>query len=656
MTDTRKYINLGIVAHVDAGKTSITELLLHKGGAIRNLGSVDQGTSQTDWLQVEKERGISVRSASASIEWKNKHINIIDTPGHVDFSAEVERSLRALDCAILVVSAVEGVQAHTETLWNALRKLAVPTLIFINKADRAGADIISVIKEIKNELSPQIIPIQTVENCGSPAVKIIHHFTNDIRVSQSEAIIEALANHDDELLTKYLSGETIPFFALKQKLAHQIEHGLIFPILMGSAKLDQGIDELLDFIDVAMPIARGDKSLPLSAIVYKVEHDKTIGRMASVRIFNGTLKNRDVVFNATQQIEEKVSQIRKLQGQKNTDIGELEAGDTAAVCGLSRVRAGDVLGSMEGIPGRVSIATPLFTVRVMADQDNEFQPLVTAIQLLADEDPTLDLLWLKDERELHIKIIGLIQLEILESVLHERFQLKVNFGKPTVIYKETPAGSAEAYEEYTMPKPCWAVVRFAIEPGLPGSGIGYKSMVGVNKIAARYQKEIERTIPVALKQGIKGWEVTDINITLVDGEHHNVHSRAGDFAVATSMAIMKGLQTGDTKLLEPILDFRIKAPENLLGKVASGLTQLRAVISTPDFDGDSFILSGTIPVATSLDYSANLSSLTGGKAKLKLTFSGYKECPAGEGETTPYRGVNPLDRAKFILKARKALQ
>jgi ribosomal protection tetracycline resistance protein len=368
------------------------------------------------------------------------------------------------------------------------------------------------------------------------------------------------------------------------------------------------------------------------------------------------LKNRDVVVNATQNIEEKVSQIRKLQGQKYTDTGELVAGDTAAICGLSQVRAGDILGSAEGIHEQVSITTPLLTVRVLANQENEFPQLVAAMQLLADEDPTIDLLWLRDERELHIKIIGLIQLEILEAVLADRFDLNVTFGEPTVIYKETPLGSGEGYEEYTMPKPCWGVVMFKLEPDKLGSGVTYHSIVGVNKIAARYQNEIERTIPLALQQGTLGWEVTDIKITLIGGEHHNIHSRAGDFAIATPMAIMNGLKSIGTKLLEPILNFTISAPENTLGKIASSLTLLRAEFGNPELTEEKFTLKGIIPVATSLDYSAKLSSITGGKGKFKTSFSGYRECPLELGKTTEFRGISPLDRAKYILKARKAIQ
>jgi ribosomal protection tetracycline resistance protein len=650
MAISNKIINIGIVAHVDAGKTSITELFLYKSGAIRSPGSVDKGTSQSDNLSVEKERGISVKSSSASFKWNQCKINLIDTPGHVDFSAEVERSLRALDCAVLVLSAVEGVQAHTGTLWKALRKMNIPTIIFINKIDRMGADTDAVINDIRKELTGDIVMLQYVNNVGTNEANIA-----DISQSMPEEFIESILHHDDLLMDRYLHDESLPMDDIRKSMAKQILTGQLFPVLFGSAKFDAGIDELLEAIVQYMPVAKGDSSAEVSGIVYKVEHDDTNGRMASVRLFNGSLKNRDIIFNTSQKKEEKISQIRKFSGLKYEDTGELLAGDVAVLYGMSSVKAGDIIGTTEGIQDPVSLQAPLLTVNVSPQQPEDYAALVKAMQMLTDEDPLIDFLWLQDERELHIKVMGLIQLEILENILNERFQLKVKFGKPSVIYKETPATSGEGYEEYTMPKPCWAVVRFKIEPGERGSGIVYHSLVGVNQIAQRYQNEIERTIPLALMQGIHGWEVTDLKITLVGGEHHNIHSRAGDFAVATPMAIMNGLQAIGTTLLEPMLDFTITGPEEDLGKVISSLTQLRAEIGNPMVSDDKFSLKGTLPVATSLDYAARLSSLTGGKGKLATRFSGYRACPLELGATTPFRGISPLDRSKYILQARKAL-
>ena len=656
MPNDNKFINIGIVAHVDAGKTSITELMLFKSGVTRSLGSVDKGTSQSDWLEVERERGISVRSASASFKWNGFKINLIDTPGHVDFSSETERSLSALDCAILVLSAVEGVQAHSESLWTALRKLDIPVIIFINKIDRSGADILSVLQEVKKELSPNVIAMQTVKDEASDLANLSMHFKNDSFFNMDKEFAEAIIDKDEKLFEKYLNNEPIGTDVLKEVLINQIYLRKIFPVFFGSAKFDIGIDELLQAVTEYMPIAKGDISKPLSGIVHKVEHDKKFGRIASIRLFDGSLKNRDIVFNSTLEKEGKVSQIRKLQGQKYEDIGELFAGDTAAICGLGDVRAGDIIGCSDGIQKTVKLNTALLTVKISPIKNEDYPKLVSAMQMLRDEDPQIDLIWLKDERELHIKIMGLIQLEILKTVLLNRFKLEVGFEKPMIIYKETPGGTGLAYEEYTMPKPCWAVVKFKIEMGERGSGVIYKSEVGVNKIEAKYQKEIERAIPLALQQGIHGWEVTDLKITLIGGEHHNIHSRAGDFVVATPMAIMNGLKEIGTSLLEPMLDFTIKAPENTLGKIASSLTVLRAEFGNPQITEGKFILSGKIPLASSLDYSPRLSSITGGKAKFSTKFLGYRKCPLELGETTEFRGISPLDRAKYILKARKAIQ
>ena len=656
MSITRKTINIGIVAHVDAGKTSITEMFLYKSGAIRSPGSVDKGTSQSDSLAVERERGISVRSTSASFEWNQFKINLIDTPGHVDFSAEVERSLRALDCAILVLSAVEGVQAHADTLWKALQKIHIPTLIFINKIDRMGADTDSVISEIKKELSRNIVLMQSVQHEGSNDAHIIDMSGTDAAGKLSEDFTESILNNDEALMNKYLNNDSLPVEDIRKSMIDQVHDNTLFPVLFGSAKFDIGIRELLDAITRYMPETKADTNAAVSGIVYKVEHDKTIGRIASVRLYRGSLKTRDTVFNASQNKEEKISQIKKLRGQKYENTGTLFAGDIAALGGLGGVRAGDIIGTEEGINAAVSLHAPLLTVNILPEKPEDYSALVKAMQMLTDEDPLIDLIWLKDERQLHIKLMGLIQLEVLENILQERFRLNVTFGKPSVIYKETPAASGEGYEAYTMPKPCWAVVRFKIEPGDRGSGVVYHSEVGVNSIAKRYQHEIERTIPLALKQGIHGWEVTDVKITLTGGEHHNIHSRAGDFVVATPMAIMNGLKDTGTTLLEPMLAFTITGPEDSLGRIISGLTQLRADVGNPFLSDDKFSLSGTIPVATSLDYAAKLSALTGGKGKLATRFSGYRECPLELGAVTPFRGISPLDRSKYILKARKAIQ
>jgi len=425
---------------------------------------------------------------------------------------------------------------------------------------------------------------------------------------------------------------------------------------MGVAKNSLGMPELLESIKAFVPAAKSEVDKNNSALVFKIEHDKTLGRLAHVRVFQGKLKNRDLIRNITAQRDEKLALIRKSYTNKQVDIGELFAGDIGIVSGMPQVQIGDILGSDEAIPALTSLQIPLLTVGVKAQNEADYPKLAEALQELSSEDPLLEFEWFREDRELNLHIMGNIQMEIMEMILDERFGIPVSFDEPRVVYKETPKTKAQGYARYTMPKPCWAVTRFEIEPGERGSGIVYQSKVGVNDIANKYQNEIERTISKALEQGIKGWEVSDIKITLIEGEDHEMHSRPGDFIIATPMAIMEALQNADTKLLEPVLDFRISAPEEFLGKIAGELTQMRAVFANPAFDDGKFTLDGEVPAATSMDFSIRLSSLTGGKGKVKFTFSGYQDCPEGEGQEREFKGVSPLDTSKWILHARGAFK
>lgn len=648
-----KIRNLGILAHVDAGKTTITEHFLFESGQSKTLGSVDHGTSQTDFLDVERERGISVLSTNTSFEWKGVTVNLIDTPGHVDFSADVERVLRVLDCAVLIISAVEGVQAYTDTLWAALRQLRIPTLIFVNKIDRVGADEELVLAEIKKELTDKLIILNKVINVESEDVALQSIWSDQ---SIDKNTLEAVVETDEKMLEKYADEQLLPFSELNQALAGAVRRCELFPVLFGSAKNSLGMRGLLDAIINYLPAPDVDMNKPLSALVYSISHDKTMGKVANVRVYQGTLKNRAVLKNACQDIDEKVTQVRKLISSKYQDIGEVNAGDIAGVCGLKHVRVGDVLGEFsEAISKEYSLRTPLLTVQAKAEKEKDYAALAEALRELSNEDPTLDFKWLRDERELHIKIMGWIQIEVLEKILENRFSLKASFDNPAVIYKETPAIQGEGFVRYWMPKPCWAIMKFLIEPGERGSGVVYQSAISVNDVQKKYQNEVERTIPETLKQGIKGWEVTDIKITLIEGEEHQIHSNSGDFMVATPMGIMDGLKNTDTTLLEPLISFKITAAENLLGAIVSDITQMRGSFDSPELEKGKFSLSGILPVAESLDFPIRLSSRSGGKAKISTTFHGYQACTDEEGQIREYKGVNPLDSAKWILKARKAL-
>lgn len=648
-------INVGIFAHVDAGKTTTTEHILYESGRIKALGSVDSGTALTDSMDVERQRGISVRAALASFTWKGVQINLVDTPGHVDFLSEVERSLRVMDCAVLILSAVEGVQAQSEMIWNALRKLGIPTLIFMNKMDRVGADPDAVLAQARNYLSSDIIPIQQPMGKEQEYIGAIDLWGVEADSAAQTELLEALAERDEDLLETYMSGSPINLEAWAKYMKTAASSGRFFPLLYGVAAKGLGITELLDAMVEYFPRAGGNIEGPVSGIVYNIQRDKSMGRMAFVRLYEGTIRNRDTVMNYSQDIQGKVTQIRKVEGGRTEDVGALEAGDIAVVYGLSGVRIGDVLGHPKAIPEEAKLAVPLLTVRVFWGTDMDDHKVIGALQELADEDPLLDAQWLQDERELHIKVMGPIQLEILNSVLEQRYGLKVTFGQPSVIYKETPSRAGEGFVAYTMPKPCWAILRFLIEPGPPGSGLVYESVVRSSDLLAQYQNETARRVPEALQQGLYGWEVTDLKVTLIEGQHHVWHTHPLDFAVATPMAIMDGLSSIGTKLLEPILQVRIVVPEENGGRVMNDLVQMRGTFDPPVLQGERMIIEGRLPLATSLDYPVSLSSYTKGRSTFTSSFAGYEECPPDVIAERTRRGVNPLDQAKYILSVRKAL-
>ncbi|HLN63434.1 MAG TPA: translation factor GTPase family protein [Symbiobacteriaceae bacterium] len=636
--------NVGLLAHVDAGKTTTTEQMLYLAGCIRAAGSVDEGTAQTDWLDVERERGISVRMASTVLPWQGCTINLVDTPGHVDFVAEVERSLRVMDGAVLIISAAEGVQAHTETLWHALRSLGKPTLLFVNKIDRIGVNIPAVLDDIRTTLTDRILPLQAVSSDCSAVTPL-----------SAATLAEALADYDEAALERFLEAGTLEEPFLQERLAAATRSGQVFPVLFGASARGLGVKELLDAITALMPAPAPAADAPLAGVVFKLDRDPAMGRLAYVRLFGGSLRNRDTLMNATQNATVKVSQIRKMYARQHQDVGTLEAGDIAALCGLGAVRVGDVIGDPGGLPAAPHLATPVLSVRVHPANPAELPKLVQALQELTDEDPLLDVQWLPEVRELHLKVMGAIQIEVLGSLLRSQFGLTARFDPPTVIYKETPATAGEGFEAYTMPKPCWAILRFEIEPGPRDSGLQYASLADVNKLAPNYQREVERRVPEALQQGLKGWQVTDLKMTLTYGEHHIYHTHPLDFVVATPMAIMNGLVNTGTTLLEPIYAFRLTVPEHLSGKIIGDLIGMRAQFDSPVVAGGRFIVDGTLPVATSLDYPIRLASLSSGRGVITTRIAGYQPAPPDVNATRERVGVNPLDRAKYILSVRGAL-
>ena len=531
----------------------------------------------------------------------------------------------------------------------------------INKIDRTGADSELVLDEIRKILSPNILQIQNIKNEGNNNADIVNILDNINNLnSQGEKIynniLEIIAEHDEELLEKYLEDKKIEYAEFERVFIENIKSCKLFPVLFGVAKNETGTEELCDAIIKYLPCPDANKNNELSGIIYKIEHNKTLGKLSHVRLYSGEINKREIVYNLTQNTEEKVSQIKKVFTQKYEILNQIQTGDIAVISGFTKARAGDVIGKIKIEKTNLLISEiPLLTLKVSPENEVDAPKLSEAFRKLSDEDPTLNIRKINELKELNINIKGKIQIEVLKRILIKRFDIKANFEKPLIIYKETPTKTGEGYVRYWMPKPCWAIMRFKIEPGKRGSGIIYKSEVSVDNIKQRYQNQVEKAIPKALKQGIKGWEVTDIIITLINGEDHEVHTHPPDFTIATPMGIMDGLVNIGTTFLEPVLSFRITAPEEMLGSIASDLTKMRASFGNPEFKNEKVTLKGKVPAATSLDYSIKLASLTGGKGKIITKFDSYQECTPEQGNTIPYRGISPTDRAKYILHARNAL-
>ncbi len=635
------YRNIGIFAHVDAGKTTLSEQLLAQSGRIREAGSVDRGTAHTDDLPVERRRGISVKATCVSLEWKGTVIQLIDTPGHTDFSAEIERSFWALDAAVLVVDAEQGVQPQTETLFRALRSQGMPLLFFLNKMDRKEADADAALAQIRRKLTPGACPVW-----------------------DGEQLKEYVCGTSDELTERYLEGKEISPEEIRERLAALTAAGEACPALRGSAIQGRGIAELLDAMAAYLP-GPDTSGEELSGVVFAAAQDRSMGRGLWIRLYGGKLENRmtldipkgtDRVTGEPVLVQRKISQIRNAAGE---DIGILSAGEVGVIFGMGDLEIGHVFGEPEKLPRKVrpgTLKTPLMMVRVIPEKQEELQSLREACAVLSSEDPLLQARYVKSTGEMVLQIMGKVQMEILQEMLETRFGLKVSFGDPAIIYRETIREPATGFVAYTMPKPCWAVLEFSIEPGPRGSGVTFSSTVPGREIMPRYQHQVEQALPLALSQGRLGWQVTDLKITLTGGNHHLIHTHPLDFIVATPMGIQDGLRRGGSVLLEPVLDITFTAPSDCAGRIISDVRKMRGEVTDTAANEETVTMRALVPAASSMDYPIQFASLTGGRGGMSASLHGYRECPLELGHTAPRRGVDPLDTSKYILAARSALE
>ena len=660
--------NIGILAHVDSGKTSLTEQLLFYTGAIRRAGNVDDGTTSTDSLTVEKQRGISVRTATATTNWEGITINIIDTPGHIDFAGEVERALSVLDYAVVIVSAADGMRAHTENILKCLDIAKIPRVVFINKTDRAGADTKKAINELKSVSSQIYLPLSVIDNEGTEYCSVRSIDDEEFRFNATEL----LADICDEAADLYLNERLLPIERARELIRREIINCNLCPVVFGSAKCSVGINELLETFVKYMPDSKIKERENLSGIIFKIEHDKSLGKISHIRLFGGQISNRDevelfspmnnsiissdsVATDEKPPIKEKVSQIKKFLGSRSSDIGVIKSGDVAAVCGLPSAKNGFFIGSPLS-EKQTRLVNPFLRVKVTSADCNvqKLPELAAAFSELSDEEPYIDAKWENGQKEITISTTGKIQLEVLSNLLKERYNLDAVFSPPTVIYKETPSCAGTAAARYTMPKPCWAVVEFYIEPMPRGYGVSYHGKLPSDQCYYRYQSHIHTSFNKCIEQGLHGWEVTDFKCTLVGGEHHTIHTHPLDFFVCTPMAFMNGLAQTGTTILEPLLKIRVVIDEDLAGKVFSEIIKMGGEYDSPVMHAGIVSIEAIVPVATSMNFPERLAVLSAGKAVLSQSFYGYRECNDGMEHINPRQGVNPLDRSKWILWARGA--
>ncbi len=652
-----KRITIGVLAHVDAGKTTITESILHHAGATRSLGSVDKGSAITDGLAMEKSRGISIKAAAVSFIWEDIEFQLVDTPGHVDFAAEVDRSLAVLDAVILVVSAKEGVQAHTISLWDSLRERGIPVLVFFNKIDRAGVDLETVFADFQKELKAPLFALN-YPDISMPNQPILHPFSDCQSFIDSPILstsLENLAEVDEGFLEQYLEGEIKYLSTVLDQAKEAITKGFLHPVIFGSAKLDIGIPMLLDSMIALFSIPKDYHSSPV-AKVFKVHYHEKHGRLASIKSYGSDLKVKDLIFSQQLAKDIKINQVFLPSLGDVQQVSILEAGQIGYISTSDIILSGDVLGKETITESFSAISESVLGVEVIPKEEKDYQQLGDALTILNIEDPSLAFTWFKEEREFHVKILGTIQTEVLQDSLKERWGIEALFESPKVIYKETPSKAAEGYVRYWMPKPCWAIMTFLIEPGPLGSGLSFTSKVRTSDISAKYQNEVKRAILWTLKQGIHGYEVTDISITLIEGTEHTVHSNPGDFLLATPMGVLRGLENAGSDLLEPMYAFSIKANQALLGPITSMLSQRFAIMDAPVFEEESFALEGRISVAEAMDFPMQFNATTSGKGRLKLRLDGYQKTSFSEEKVRGYKGVNPLDEAQWILHMRGAFK
>jgi ribosomal protection tetracycline resistance protein len=645
-------LNLGILAHVDAGKTSLTERLLYNAGVIREIGSVDRGSTQTDTLALERARGITIKSAVVSFEIGGVTVNLIDTPGHPDFIAEVERVLSVLDGAVLVVSAVEGVQAQTRVLMRTLKRLRIPTVIFVNKIDRAGADPEGVLRSIAEKLTPAVVEMGSVSAAGSRAASFV---ADGPAAAQ---LAELLTAHDDALLAAYLDGSLSPD-RLRRALAAQTRRASVHPVFFGSAITGAGVEALSTGLADLLPTTHGAGG-PVSGTAFKIERGAAGEKIAYVRMFSGTLRVRDEVCYGTDR-SGKVTGLRVFERGTAVRRELVAAGRIGQVSGLD-LRVGDQIGAPPPGAQRHHFAPPTLETVVSPVRPAERGTLRAALTELAEQDPLINL---RQNGELFVSLYGEVQKEVIQATLAAEYGVDVTFRETTTICIERPAGTGEAFEVLGVaPNPFLATVGLRVAPAPVGRGVQFRLAVELGSMPAAFFKAVEDTVHETLQQGLFGWQVADCTVTMTrsgyaprqshahQGFDKSMSSTGADFRGLTPLVLMDALRQAGTRVYEPIHRFRLEIPADTLPAVLRTLPTLRAVPLTSAVHGATATLDGEVPAAQVHSLRQRLPTLTRGEGVLDSDFARYDQVH-GAVPTRPRTDNNPLDRKEYLLRVQR---
>jgi ribosomal protection tetracycline resistance protein len=644
-------LNIGILAHVDAGKTSLTERLLFAAGVIDEIGSVDEGSTQTDSLALERQRGITIKSAVVSFIIDDVTVNLIDTPGHPDFIAEVERVLSVLDGAVLVISAVEGVQVQTRVLMRALQRLHIPTLMFINKIDRGGAQYEPLLQSISEKLTPAIIPMGSTSGLGTRSALYAPYGAAD--ADFTARLVDLLADHDDALLAAYVNDETtVSYCQLRSELAAQTKQALVHPAFFGSAITGAGVDSLIAGIKELLhpegTRAEGDADGPISGTVFKIERGAAGEKIAYVRMFSGTVRVRDRLQFGRDN-EGRVTAISVFDRGPAIRRASVAARQIGKLWGLGDVQIGDAIGTSRTTAERRYFAPPTLETVIVPRRPADRGALHVALVQLAEQDPLINLRQDDIRQELFLSLYGEVQKEVIQETLASDFNINVDFRETTTICIERPIGTGAAVEILgKAPNPFLATVGLRIEPAPINTGVVFRLEVELGSIPLSFHKAVEDTVKATLQQGIYGWQVTDCTVTMTHSGYSSVSSTAGDFRHLTPLVLMSALGQAGTRVYEPMHRFQLEIPADTFGRIVPVLAQLHAVPQTPAMRGTSCMLEGEIPAARVHELQQQLPALTRGEGLLEYAFDRY-EPVRGTIPIRPRSDHNPLNRKEYLL-------